>query len=71
MATAIFKLEEKRELSHEEAHKALGGHAHNVLRIDVGAGATTIYFAADKADAAAAPLLKRATEVKLADVAHG
>jgi hypothetical protein len=68
MATSVFKLIEKRDLSPAEALAALGGRAHNVLRIDKGQGTTTIFFAADKGDAASQELRARATEVKLADV---
>jgi hypothetical protein len=70
MASAIFKLEEKGELTQAEVSKILADQARNVLRIDVRGGATTIYYEADKADSASAKLRKRSSEVKATDLSR-
>ena len=70
MATAIFKVEEKGELSVAEVSTILAGQAQNVLRIDVRGGTTTIFYAADKADSASQKLRKRSSEVKPNDLSR-
>jgi len=69
MAIAYFKVEQKGELSADEAQKAVGEGAHLVVRTDVQKGKTTIHFAADEQDARSADLRSRATAVKLKDIA--
>lgn len=79
MATAYWKLEEKREVSAADVPTALGNGPFLVLRTDHHADATTIYFAGDKKHVAshfaedkkgAAPskLRSKPVEVKLEDV---
>jgi hypothetical protein len=64
MATAFFKLEEKRELSAQEVSQ-IGAQ---VLRVDTHKGKTTIYFSADEKDDASKELRSRASEVHLAEI---
>lgn len=70
MASAIFKLEEKGELTQAEVSKVLAEQAHNVLRIDVRGGTTTVFYSADKADSTSEKLRKRSSEVKSADLSR-
>jgi hypothetical protein len=65
MATAFFKLEEKREMSAADVAQTIGAE---VLRVDTREGKTTIYFSADTKDAASKELRSRASEVKLAEI---